>query len=169
MGMWTCCFCHDKLLKSEHVGCAWNRRDCRRLRYLPCSTRPFCPLPCCFPFLWSLLRRETHTATIRQSAQRHRKDTAKTTGVFAVSLQPQAPLTHKKTQRFTLDLPAAHTHARTRTGVPDDAVYDTFEFSKFFRKNINLIASVIPDPDNDFPVRLEELDSNALFCMAGTD
>ena len=32
-------------------------------------------------------------------------------------------------------------------GVPDDAVYDTFEFSKFFRKNINLIASVIPDPD----------------------
>ena len=32
-------------------------------------------------------------------------------------------------------------------GVPDDAVYDTFEFSKFFRKNVNLIASVIPDPD----------------------
>ena len=50
--------------------------------------------------------------------------------------------------------------------MPDDAVYDTFEFSKFFRKNINLIASVIPDPDNDFPVRLEELDSNALFCKA---
>ena len=36
-------------------------------------------------------------------------------------------------------------------GVPDDAVYNTFEFSKFFRKNINLIASVIPDPDTDFP------------------
>jgi alcohol dehydrogenase len=36
-------------------------------------------------------------------------------------------------------------------GVPDDAVYNTFEFSKFFRKNVNLIASVIPDPDTDFP------------------
>jgi hypothetical protein len=51
---------------------------------------------------------------------------------------------------------------RTHTGVPDDAVYDTFEFSKFFRKNINLIASVIPDPDNDFPVSLERHERSVL-------
>lgn len=43
-------------------------------------------------------------------------------------------------------------------GVPDDAVYGHFEFSKFFRKNVNLVASVIPDPGTDFPeaVRLIE-------------
>jgi threonine dehydrogenase-like Zn-dependent dehydrogenase len=35
-------------------------------------------------------------------------------------------------------------------GVPDDAVY-AFEFSKFFRKNVTMIASVIPDPGKDFP------------------
>lgn len=34
-------------------------------------------------------------------------------------------------------------------GVPDDAVYDHFEYSKFFRKNVQLIASVIPDPGTD--------------------
>jgi len=36
-------------------------------------------------------------------------------------------------------------------GVPDDAIYDHFHFSKFFRKNVNLMASVIPDPGVDFP------------------
>lgn len=36
-------------------------------------------------------------------------------------------------------------------GVPDDALYDHFEYSKFFRKNVKLIASVIPDPGTDFP------------------
>jgi threonine dehydrogenase-like Zn-dependent dehydrogenase len=43
-------------------------------------------------------------------------------------------------------------------GVPDDAVYQTFQYSKFFRKNVNLFASVIPDPGIDFPdaVRLIE-------------
>lgn len=43
-------------------------------------------------------------------------------------------------------------------GVPDDRIYDTFEFSLFFRKNITLVASVIPDPGTDFPdaVRLIE-------------
>mmetsp|Transcript_132064 Transcript_132064/g.423048 ORF Transcript_132064/g.423048 Transcript_132064/m.423048 type:complete len:206 (+) Transcript_132064:1412-2029(+) len=43
-------------------------------------------------------------------------------------------------------------------GVPDDAIYSTFEFSLFFRKNITLISSVIPDPQVDFPeaVRLIE-------------
>jgi len=43
-------------------------------------------------------------------------------------------------------------------GVPDDRIYDTFEFSLFFRKNITLVASVIPDPGVDFPdaVRLIE-------------
>lgn len=43
-------------------------------------------------------------------------------------------------------------------GVPDDSVYHTFEYTKFFRKNVQLIASVIPDPGRDFPeaVRLVE-------------
>ena len=35
-------------------------------------------------------------------------------------------------------------------GVPDDAVYQ-FHFSKFFRKNVVLLSSVIPDPATDFP------------------
>jgi len=34
-------------------------------------------------------------------------------------------------------------------GVPDDTKYD-FEYSKFFRKNVVLMASVIPDPGIDF-------------------
>ncbi|CAE7181604.1 tdh [Symbiodinium pilosum] len=36
-------------------------------------------------------------------------------------------------------------------GVPDDAVYGTFQFAKFFRKNVTLMSSVIPDPGVDFP------------------
>jgi threonine dehydrogenase-like Zn-dependent dehydrogenase len=35
-------------------------------------------------------------------------------------------------------------------GVPDEACYD-FHYSKFFRKNVHLMASVIPDPGVDFP------------------
>ena len=53
-------------------------------------------------------------------------------------------------------------------GVPDDAVYDTFEFSKFFRKNINLIASVIPDPDTVSFLLIADLwmnSSQAIFRM----
>lgn len=43
-------------------------------------------------------------------------------------------------------------------GVPDDRVYHTFEYSTFFRKNVTLVASVVPDPAVDFPeaVRLIE-------------
>lgn len=43
-------------------------------------------------------------------------------------------------------------------GVPDDGVYHTFQYSLFFRKNVQLIASVIPDPGVDFAesVRLVE-------------
>eukprot|EP00933_Yihiella_yeosuensis_P040023 TRINITY_DN34246_c0_g1_i1.p1 TRINITY_DN34246_c0_g1~~TRINITY_DN34246_c0_g1_i1.p1 ORF type:complete len:646 (-),score=114.32 TRINITY_DN34246_c0_g1_i1:155-2092(-) len=36
-------------------------------------------------------------------------------------------------------------------GVPDDRIYNTFEFTLFFRKNITMISSVIPDPGTDFP------------------
>ncbi|CAE8737872.1 unnamed protein product, partial [Polarella glacialis] len=36
-------------------------------------------------------------------------------------------------------------------GVPDDRAYSGFEYSTFFRKNVTLIASVIPDPSVDFP------------------
>jgi len=36
-------------------------------------------------------------------------------------------------------------------GVPDDRIYHRFEYTTFFRKNVTLIASVIPDPGTDFP------------------
>jgi len=52
-------------------------------------------------------------------------------------------------------------------GVPDEAVYE-FHFSKFFRKNVCLLSSVIPDPGVDFPeaVRMVEtgqFDTDGLF------
>ncbi|CAE7604784.1 ydjJ [Symbiodinium natans] len=43
-------------------------------------------------------------------------------------------------------------------GVPDDAVYSTFQFAKFFRKNVTLMSSVIPDPGVDFPEAVELLE-----------
>ena len=36
-------------------------------------------------------------------------------------------------------------------GVPDDSLYERFAFTEFFRKNLKLVASVIPDPGVDFP------------------
>merc|ERR1711964_262479 len=43
-------------------------------------------------------------------------------------------------------------------GVPDDKIYDTFQYTEFFRKNVNLIASVIPDPGVDFPDAVKLID-----------
>eukprot|EP00929_Paragymnodinium_shiwhaense_P079621 TRINITY_DN41509_c0_g1_i1.p1 TRINITY_DN41509_c0_g1~~TRINITY_DN41509_c0_g1_i1.p1 ORF type:complete len:658 (+),score=88.83 TRINITY_DN41509_c0_g1_i1:57-2030(+) len=45
-------------------------------------------------------------------------------------------------------------------GVPDDAVYESFQFSKFYRKNVKLIASVIPDPGTDFAEAVELIEQN---------
>lgn len=36
-------------------------------------------------------------------------------------------------------------------GVPDDSVYESFEFGKFFRKNVTMFGTVVPDPGTDFP------------------
>lgn len=43
-------------------------------------------------------------------------------------------------------------------GVPDDKVYQSFEYTEFFRKNVNMMASVIPDPGVDFPDAVELID-----------
>jgi len=57
---------------------------------------------------------------------------------------------NQDTINFALEL-AASAGTVAAFGVPDDRIYEKFEYTLFFRKNITLIASVIPDPGTDFP------------------
>ena len=40
-------------------------------------------------------------------------------------------------------------------GVPDEDVYGSFRYGDFFRRNIRLIGSVIPDVQNDYPLAMD--------------
>mmetsp|Transcript_50848 Transcript_50848/g.107947 ORF Transcript_50848/g.107947 Transcript_50848/m.107947 type:complete len:665 (+) Transcript_50848:204-2198(+) len=51
-------------------------------------------------------------------------------------------------------------------GVPDDQQYQDFGYGLFFRKNITMIATVFPDPQEDFPEAVKLIEEGR-FSTAG--